>query len=384
MKQLDFEPQEFADRLRRTRAALADNGVDAMLVHDPASIYWLTGWRGKGYQIYQALVVTVEDSPLVLLTRTSDVHEARSTSTVDELYGWRSEADTDPFPTLARILADRTLLSRRLAYDLPTYYLSVPHYLKLMALLSETRTANLSGLIDSLRYRRSPAEIAYVRRSAAINDIGVEACTAALAAGKTELEVAGAIHQAMMAAGAGSPASVMNFASGHRAAFSHAFPSERVLERGDFIQAEWGANYRAYHTTIGRMWSLGEPSRRIRELYPALRAANDAVIEGARPGVPMRELDAAALRELGTLSQYASHKTGYLIKAGFPPAWGDTPSLAPDDTTLLEQGMLCSVEPPIFIPDEQIGLRIIDNILITDTGAELLSKASRDIVVVGG
>ena len=65
MKQLDFEPQEFADRLRRTRAALAEHGVDAMLVHDPASIFWLTGWRGKGYQIYQALVVTVEDDPLV-------------------------------------------------------------------------------------------------------------------------------------------------------------------------------------------------------------------------------------------------------------------------------------------------------------------------------
>ena len=129
-----------------------------------------------------------------------------NTSTVDELYGWRSEADTDPFPTLARILGDRKLLIRRLAYDLPTYYLSVSHYPKLMGLLAETRTANLSGVIDRLRYRRSPAEIAYVRRSAAINDIGVEACTAALAAGKSELEVAGAIHQAMMAAGAGSPA----------------------------------------------------------------------------------------------------------------------------------------------------------------------------------
>lgn len=383
MKQLDFEVREFDDRLRRTRAALVEHGVDAMLVHDPANIYWLTGWRGKGYQIYQALVVTVEDAPLVLLTRTSDAFEARSTSTVDEIYGWRSEEDTDPFARLVAILGARGLLRRRLAYDLPTYYLSVQHYLKLMGLLAETRTANLSGTIDRLRYRRSPAEIAYVRRAAAINDIGVEAGTAALAAGRTELEVAGEMHRAMMAAGGGSPASVMNYASGYRAAFSHAFPSEKVIEHGDVIQAEWGANYRAYHSTIGRMWSVGEPPPRVRELYPALRAACDAVIEGARPGVPMRDLDATALRELGPkLAPYASHKTGYLIKAGFPPAWGDTPSLAPDETAVLEEGMLCSVEPPIFIPEEQIGLRIIDNILITASGAELLSRTPREIISV--
>jgi Xaa-Pro aminopeptidase len=97
----------------------------------------------------------------------------------------------------------------------------------------------------------------------------------------------------------------------------------------------------------------------------------------------MRDLDAAALRELGPkLAQYASHKTGYLIKAGFPPAWGDTPSLAPDETTVLEEGMLCSVEPPIFIPEEQLGLRIIDNILITASGAELLSRAPRELISV--
>src|SRR5918911_5722773 len=69
VKQLDFERSEFEDRLRRARAALAEQAVEAMIVHDPANIFWLTGWRGKGYQIHQALIVTVEDKPLGLLTR---------------------------------------------------------------------------------------------------------------------------------------------------------------------------------------------------------------------------------------------------------------------------------------------------------------------------
>ena len=63
MRQLDFEPAEFAQRLGRLRQALAEQAVDAMLVHDPANVYWLTGWRGKGYQQYQPLLVTVDDAP---------------------------------------------------------------------------------------------------------------------------------------------------------------------------------------------------------------------------------------------------------------------------------------------------------------------------------
>ena len=84
MKQLDFAHAEYQDRLRRARAALREHAVDGMIVHDPANIFWLTGWRGKGYQIYQALILTVDERPLSLLTRTSDVFEAQMTSIVDE------------------------------------------------------------------------------------------------------------------------------------------------------------------------------------------------------------------------------------------------------------------------------------------------------------
>jgi Xaa-Pro aminopeptidase len=311
------------------------------------------------------------------------VFEAQLTSIVDDVRGWRTEAGDDPIAIVASLLRAGGLLHTRLAYDVPDYYLSVPNYLRLMALLADTKPSNLTGLIDRLRYRRSPAEIAFVRRAAAIADVGVEAGTAALAAGKTELEVAGAMHHAMMAAGGQSPASPMNLASGHRAAFAHGFPTEKVIERGEIIQGEWGANYHAYHCTIGRMWSVGEPPARVKDLYRIVRAACDAVIDGVRPGVPMATLDRAAKGMIGArLECYASHKTGYLIKAGFPPAWGDAPALAGNESTLLEEGMLLSVEPPLFVPPEQLGVRIIDNVLVTANGHAVLSRSPREVIVV--
>jgi Xaa-Pro dipeptidase len=383
MKQLDFELGEFQDRLRRARAALRDQAVDAMIVQDPANIFWLTGWRGKSYQMYQALILTIDESPLSLLTRTSDAFEAQMTSIVDDVRGWRTEAGDEPIAIVASLLKSRGLSSQRLAYDLPDYYLSVPLYLKLMALLADIHHRNLTGLLDRLRYRRSPAEIALVRRAAAIADVGVEAGTRALAAGTTELAMAGAMHQAMMAAGGQSPASPMNLVSGSRTPFAHGFPTERVIQRGEIVQTEWGASYHAYHCTIDRMWSLGEPASRLTEYYRIVRAACDAVSDGVHPGVPMADLDRAAKKVIGPrLERYASHKTGYLIKAGFPPAWGDAPALAENSSAVLEEGMLVSVEPPLFIPEEQIGVRIIDNLLVTAHGCEILSRSPRDIIVV--
>ena len=384
MKQLDFAPGEYQDRLRRARSALRDHSVDGMIVHDPANIFWLTGWRGKGYQIYQALMLTADEHPLSFLTRTSDVFEAQMTSIVDDVRGWRSEAGDGPIAIVAALLRESGLIGKRVAYDVPDYYLSVPFHWKLMALLSDTSHSNLTGVIDRLRYRRSPAEIALVRRAAAIADAGAEAGTRSLTPGTSELAMAGAMHQAMMAAGGQSPASPMNLVSGDRAAFAHGFPTERVIQRGEIVQAEWGANYHGYHCTMGRMWSLGDPPARVHEYYRTVRAACDAVIEGIRPGAPMADLDRAAKKALGPrLERYATHKTGYLIKAGFPPAWGDTPAFAENCSAALEPGMLVSVEPPLFIPEEGIGVRIIDNVLVTADGGELLSRAPREIIIVG-
>src|SRR5215831_5320403 len=104
MKQLDFAPDEYQDRLRCARVALRDHAVDGIVVHDPTNIFWLTGWRGKGYQIYQALILIVDERPLSLLTRTSDVFEAQMTSIVDDVRGWRTEAGAEPITTLATLL----------------------------------------------------------------------------------------------------------------------------------------------------------------------------------------------------------------------------------------------------------------------------------------
>jgi Xaa-Pro dipeptidase len=150
------------------------------------------------------------------------------------------------------------------------------------------------------------------------------------------------------------------------------------------MHIEYGATYRRYCVTIGRQLCLGEPTPRMREIYQVVRNACDACIAEIRSGVPARRPHEAAKRVIADagMDRYRVHTTGYGIAPGFPPSWGEHIHLFADSTYTLEAGMVVSVEPPIMIHEERLGARIIDNVLVTDSGAEILSGFTRDLILI--
>ena len=150
------------------------------------------------------------------------------------------------------------------------------------------------------------------------------------------------------------------------------------------MHIEFGAARQRYCVTIGRQLNLGEPTARIREVYQVVRDACDACIAEIKAGVPAarpHEAAKAIIADAG-LDEHRLHTTGYGIAPGFPPSWGEYIHLFADSDYTLEAGMVISIEPPVFIHQERLGARIIDNVLVTETGAEILSQASRDLVVI--
>ncbi len=206
---------------------------------------------------------------------------------------------------------------------------------------------------------------------------------AALKEGRSELEVAGEVYRALLAGGSGLPASTLNLVSGERAGFSHGAPTARRLRSGDTGNVEFGAAYRRYTVTIGRQFSLGPPSARVAELYRIVREAGDAAIAAIRAGVKASVPHEAARSVIAAVGydRYRVHTTGYGIAPGFPPSWGEPLHMFSGCEDVLEAGMVLSVEPPIFIGAERLGVRIIDNVLVTESGVSRLSQLPRDLVV---
>jgi Xaa-Pro aminopeptidase len=218
--------------------------------------------------------------------RLPDVAEALDESLVQDVRGWDGRYWEDPVEVFKSIMQSKDWLGKRVGLETPAYYLSVENYLKVKAVLADTQVVEATYLIENLKLVKSPAELAYVRKAAEIADIGVDAITGKLALGLTELQVAGEAHAAMMGANGESPPSPMNFASGERSAYGHGRPTERVLKPGDFMQIEWGAQYRRYVSTIGRHWNMGQPSARAREIHDVTNEACNAYTAAVKAGVP--------------------------------------------------------------------------------------------------
>lgn len=122
----------------------------------------------------------------------------------------------------------------------------------------------------------------------------------------------------------------------------------------------------------------------MRELYGLVRAAADAMMAEIRPGVPAVVPHEAAKRIIARagLDRARVHTSGYGLAPGFPPTWGEPLNMFGGSTYTLQAGMVLSVEPPIFLHEERLGARLIDNVLVTDKGAELLSRYPRDLIVI--
>ena len=176
----------------------------------------------------------------------------------------------------------------------------------------------------------------------------------------------------------------MNLTTGERSAFALGGPTERQMRRGDTGLVEIGGAYRRYTSTLGRQWNLGPPSARLKQLHGVIRAASDACMAEMRAGVPAIRPHEAAKRVIAAagLDQYRQHTTGYGMAPGFPPSWGEPLNMFGGSTDVLQAGQVVSVEPAVFLQAERLGVRLIDNVLVTETGVELLSRTPRDLIVV--
>lgn len=385
MSKEDFSAQEFAERHRRVREAMAARDLEVLLVIAPANIQYLIGTRTKSYQEFQCLVFPLDPArPMVVLTRLAEVPEYTDLSLADAVHGWGGREPEDPIEALGRVLARHGYSPRRIGLEIPYYYLSVQDHAKLQQMFSDCEVVDASTLVEHLKLVKSPKEIEYIRRAVGIAQNAMQIAQDAMRVGVQECEIAGEVYRSLLVQGGDMPASPLNLVSGDRSCFGHGAPSERRLQAGDDVNIEFGGAYRRYTSTIGRQFVMGEPGPRILEIYKVAREATDACIELMKPGTPAVEPHLAAKRVIADagLDDYRLHTTGYGIAPGYPPSWGESIHMFGDSPFILEAGMMLSVEPPIYIHEERRGVRIIDNVLVTEQGPELLSVFNRDLIVI--
>jgi Xaa-Pro dipeptidase len=402
----DFSLEEFSDRHERVREEMVHRDIDTLVVFNPGNLNYLVGFRGKSYQDFQCLLFPRDEEPLTFIVRYSDVAELERGTLADEVVGYvglegvrsasvasngarRSYAGRDAedgLQAFRRVVRDARYATGRVGIEAPQYYLSPSDHQAVLAAVGD-RAVDATDLVARTRLIKSRAEIELIKRAARITDAAMDATRAAIAVGRSEFEIVGETLRGLLANGSDAPSSPPNFVSGPRSCYAHGGPTERRLEDGDFMHLEFGSSYHRYPCSIGRDFSIGAPSARARELHDIQVAACDAVIAAAKPGASTYEPHEAARRvfaDAGVEHGFV-HTAGYGLGPGFPPVWGLEPlHFGPGPDVELKPGMVFTVEPPLLLAEEQLGARVIDNIVITEGGCEMLSRCSREIAEIGG
>jgi Xaa-Pro dipeptidase len=375
---LHFSREEYAQRIAHAQRLLSVRGLEALLLFAQESHYYLTGFDTNGYVFFQCAVLTARDNTITLLTRRPDVEQARRTSIMEDIRVWYDAEGANPAHDLKALLADKGLQGKRLGIELATYGLTAANYLRVKeALDGWCELVDASDLVRSLRLVKSLAELAYVRRAAALADEALTAMQQAARPGAFEGDIMAAGQGAIFRGGGDMPASGPVLGSGDRALLLRNSTGSRSLDRQDQLTIEFAAVYRRYHACLMRTWPIGQERPQQRRMYDVTRAALQAMTEAAAPGRPLGEIDAAHRRvyDAGGFGHARMAACGYALGATYRPNWMDVPPMLYAGNPMLAQpGMVLFMHAILVDAPANLAMSLGHTVVITDTGREVLSQ----------
>jgi Xaa-Pro aminopeptidase len=361
-----------ARRREALRAHVRAADVDALLVTDLVNVRYLTGFTGSN----AALLVHAADDP-------TDEH--RTVLATDGRYTLQAATETPDLPHLIERACGPALLAgvtdvRRAGFD--SAQVTVDGASALADAAPGLELVRAPGLVEVLRAVKDADEVDALRLACAAADAALAGAIAdgVLVPGRTEREVARELEERMREHGAEGPSFETIVAAGANAAIPHHRPTDAPLSAGDLLTMDFGALVDGYHSDMTRTVLLGPAADWQREVYALVDAAAAAGRAALRPGVPTRDVDAAA-RDVITDAGYGEafvhglgHGVGLVIH--------EAPAVAATATATLEVGMTVTVEPGVYLAGRG-GVRIEDTLVVREDGAEPLTAAPRDLLVLG-
>jgi Xaa-Pro dipeptidase len=256
------------------------------------------------------------------------------------------------------------------------------HELELMRAGSPTLTlVSGAGLLAELRMTKGPEELAAIRRSIDIAEQAMDHTVPLIRIGMTEQELASELTVQLLRAGSQPemPFSPI-VAAGPNSAHPHAVPGERRLGAGDWLVLDWGATAAGYISDLTRTFAVGEIDGELAKVHRIVEQANAAGRAAVRPGTSCSEVDRAAraVIEAAGYGDRFVHRTGH----GIGLEAHEPPYIRGGDELPLEPGMTFTVEPGIYL-DGRGGVRVEDNLLVSEAGGDTLTRYPRELRVVG-
>jgi len=244
---------------------------------------------------------------------------------------------------------------------------------------SEQELLGVTGWVEELRMRKDPEEISCIVKAQEIADNAFRVLAPNIKAGSRERDLALDLEFTMRKMGSEGLAFPVIAVSGERSSLPHGVPTEKALNPGDFVTFDFGARYQGYCSDMTRTVVVEPLGQKHKEIYEIVLEAQLTALSTVRPGIPAKDVDLAGRKviEDAGYGEYFGHGIGHGVGLNVH----EGPGVGKKSETMLEPGMVITVEPGIYIPGFG-GVRIEDLVLVTEDGKRILSQTPKELMVV--
>lgn len=385
-----FTKSEYDDRLRRTRLALVEKGLDVLVIGDPSNINWLTGYDAWSFYTPQIAIVSLDHDP-VWIGRDMDAGAAGFTTYLrpDQVIPFPEDLvqkdGVHPADFMGDWMAGAGYGSKRIGIETDTYYLTPKAVDHLKAKLPNAEWLDGDLVINWVRVVKSPAEIAMMSQAARIAEIAMQTAYDGVKPGVRQCDLMAAISAAQIRGtpefGGDMPALHPLVLAGEAASTAHPMWTDAPFEADQTIAFELGACRKRYNVGLARTVHIGTPPQRLTDTAKAVEEGMEAVLDTVRAGIACQDVHAAWQKVLDRYGLEKKSRIGYSIGVAYSPDWGEhTLSFRPGETIAVPENAVIHIILGMWM--DGWGMELSETIHVRERDGICLTQFPRGVWVV--
>jgi len=362
------------NRLTLFKQWLQASDIPLAFVTSTENVFHLSGFHSDPHERLLSLAVFPHAEPILICPK-MEVQDARNTGWEHEIIGYTDIEN--PWTMIQKAVGDRNVKTTKIAIE--KEHLNVERYEKIQTHFNQPMLVSAEEKLRELRMIKDNKELAIIREACKLADFAVEIGVNEIQEGKTEMDVLAAIEYELKRKGINEMAFSTMVLTGKNAASPHGTPGHTKIQKGDLVLFDLGVVYEGYCSDITRTVAYYDINDKQKEIYDTVLQAQLKAIEASKPGALCKDIDLAARNYIASkgYGDYFPHRLGH----GLGISVHEYPSLTETNELPLQEGMVYTIEPGIYVP-EVAGVRIEDDVYVTANGCEILTNFPKTLQVI--
>ena len=361
-------------RLTKLQAWMKENEIEVSFISSSENVFYLSGFFSDPHERLLGLAVFQEEEPF-LVCPGMEVHDVKKSGWNHEIIGY-SDIE-NPWEFVHTSIKKRIKKVSKVSIE--KEHMNVERFEQLTALFPSAAFVSAEEKLRQLRMIKDAKELKSIEEACALADYAIEVGCSEIKEGKTELDVLNAVEYALKKKGVTEMSFSTMVLTGANAASPHGNPGGTKIQKGDFVLFDLGVVVDRYCSDITRTVAYGDINDKQKEIYDTVLKGQLAAIEASKPGVTAAEVDLTARRIIAEAGygEYFPHRLGH----GLGISVHEYPSITETNQLMIEEGMVYTIEPGIYVPDVA-GVRIEDDVFITAEGARVLTNFPKELQII--